>query len=99
MPTKFQTIARRIVFAANLTIAIAFLLSCVAPYLNPVKWWYISWLGLFFPLLFVVLLLSFFFWLFFRKKYALIILVVLLAGLKNLFVVFGFHIPHQFNYE
>jgi endonuclease/exonuclease/phosphatase family metal-dependent hydrolase len=99
MPTRFQTFARRFVFAANFAIAIAFLLSCIAPYLNPVKWWFISWLGLIFPLLFIVLLFSFFFWLFFRRKYALIIFVVLVFGLRNLVVSFGFHIPHKFNYE
>src|SRR5437868_813645 len=99
MQGRFQIFARRFVFAANIAIAIAFLLSCIAPYLNPVKWWFISWLGLLFPLLFIVLLFSFFFWLFLRKKYALIILVVLLFGLKNLFVTLSFHLPHEFNYE
>src|SRR6185369_11554124 len=99
MPGGFKTFARRFVFAANFAIAIAFLLACVAPYLNPVRWWFVSWLGLLFPLLFIVLLFSFFFWLFFRRKYALIIFVVLLFGLKNLFVSFGFHFPHKFNYE
>lgn len=99
MPTRFQTFARRFVFAANFAIGIAFLLACLAPYLNPVKWWFISWLGLLFPLLFIVLLFSFFFWLFFRRKYALIIFVVLLFGLRNLVVLFGFHIPHKFNYK
>jgi len=99
MASKFQTFARRFLFAANIAIAIAFLLSCIAPYLDPARWWLISWLGLLFPLLFIVLLVSVFFWLFFRKKYALIIFVTLLFGLKNLFVVFGFHLPKKFSYE
>jgi len=99
MPGRFRTFARRFVFAANFAIGIAFLLACLAPYLNPVKWWFISWLGLLFPLLLIVLLFSFFFWLFFRRKYALIIFVVLLFGIRNLVVLFGFHIPYKFNYK
>src|SRR5215471_20858521 len=97
--SKFRTFGRRFAFAANAIIAITYLLACFAPYLNPVTWWFLSWLGLIYPFLLFFLLFTFLFWLFFRLKYALIIFVVLLFGVPNLVVFFGFHIPKKFHLE
>jgi len=83
----------------NILLAIIYLLACLAPYLNPAKWWFISWFGLIFPFLFLLLILSIFFWLFFKPKYALLLLVTLLIGWKSIGVFYAFHISHKFNYE
>jgi endonuclease/exonuclease/phosphatase family metal-dependent hydrolase len=99
MSSRFRIFARRFVFATNAIIAVTYLLACLAPYLNPVKWWFISWLGLIFPFLFFVLGFSLLFWIFFRRKYAIIIFIVLLFGWKNLVVFFGFNIPHSFRLQ
>jgi endonuclease/exonuclease/phosphatase family metal-dependent hydrolase len=83
----------------NFILAFVFLLACLAPYLNPGRWWFISWLSLFCPFLFILLAISIFFWLFFKLRYALVFLVILLLGWKNIRVFFAFNAPHEFNYE
>jgi len=99
MARKFRTFTRKLLIAMNILLAIIYLLACLAPYLNPAKWWLISWFGLIFPFLFLLLILSIFFWLFFKPKYALLLLVTLLIGWKSISVFYAFHISHKFNYE
>ena len=99
MARKFRTFTRKLLIAMNILLAIIYLLACLAPYLNPAKWWFISWFGLIFPFLFLLLILSIFFWLFFKPKYALLLLVTLLIGWKSIGVFYAFHISHKFNYE
>jgi endonuclease/exonuclease/phosphatase family metal-dependent hydrolase len=99
MAGKFRTIIRRLLIVANFILAIAFLLACLAPYLSPVKWWFISWLGFIFPFLLFVVIISVFFWLFIKPGYSLLFLVVALLGSKSISVFFSFHIPRQFKYE
>jgi endonuclease/exonuclease/phosphatase family metal-dependent hydrolase len=99
MASKFRTFTRKLLIATNILLATLYLLACAAPYLNPSKWWFISWLGLIFPFLFFLLILSIFFWLLFKRIYAVMLLVVLLIGWKNIRVFFAFHVQRKFNYE
>jgi len=99
MASKFRTFTRKVLIAMNILLATLYLLACLAPYLNPAKWWFISWLGLIFPFLFFLLILSVFFWLFFKRLYAVLLFAVLLVGWRNIGVFFAFHVQTQFNYE
>jgi len=99
MASKFRTFTTKLLIAMNILLAIIYLLACLAPHLNPGKWWFISWLGLIFPFLLVLLILSVFFWLLFKVKYAVILTVVLLLGWESIAVFYAFHISHKFNYE
>lgn len=99
MASQFRTFIRKFLVVANFIVAIVFLLACVAPYLNPVRWWFISWLGFIFPFLLLLLVFSVFFWIFFKAKYALVFLVVLAIGWKSISVFFAFHLPTRFNYN
>jgi len=82
----------------NIGTAVIFLLACLAPYLNPQKWWAISFLGLGFAFLFFILVLFIFLWLIFKPKLVFISLIPLLIGWKSISVFFAFHIPDKFNY-
>jgi len=99
MASKFRTFTRKVLIAMNILLATLYFLACLAPYLNPAKWWFISWLGLIFPFLFFLLILSVFFWLFFKRLYAVLLFAVLLVGWRNIGVFFAFHVQTQFNYE
>lgn len=99
MASKFRTFTRKVLITMNILLATLYLLACLAPYLNPAKWWFVSWLGLVFPFLFFLLILSVFFWLFFKRIYAVLLLTVLLVGWRNIRVFFAFHVQRQFNYE
>ena len=83
----------------NIGAAIIFLLGCIAPYLHPQKWWFISLIGLGFGFLIVTLLSFIFFWLVFRPKFIFISVVALLIGWKPITVFFAFHNPDRFDYE
>src|SRR5215467_2163140 len=96
MASNFRTFIRKTLIVINFLLAFVFLLACLAPYLAPVKWWFISWLGFIFPLLFFLLLVSLLFWAFIKPKYAFLLCVLVFAGWKNISVFVGLQIPHGF---
>lgn len=99
MVPRLRTFFLRVVVVISFVLAVVFLLASLAPYLNPIKWWFISWLGFIFPLLLALLVVTIFFWLFFRPRYCLPLLVVLLVGWKSISVFIAFHLPKEFNYK
>ena len=99
MVTRFRTFFLRFVIVLNVGLAAVFLLACLAPYLDPRKWWFISWLGFIFPVLLLLLFMSVFFWVLFKPRYSLLLVIVLLIGWKSISVFFAFHLPHEFNYK
>ena len=54
MASKFRIFTKRFFILTNVLVVIFFLLACLAPYLDPQKWWFISILGLAFPFLLVL---------------------------------------------
>ena len=59
----------QILFFANITVVVFFLLSCLAPFSNPQSWWVISFLGLAFPFLLVLVILFMIGWLILLRRY------------------------------
>lgn len=99
MPSRFRVIAKRSMITINSMVAVIFLLSCIAPYVRPEKWWIISILGLGFPFLLGILLAFVFWWLIMKPKYVFISLVALLLGYKSIRVFLGFNTPESFKYS
>ena len=95
---KYKRITRIFFLVLNLLAALAFVLACLAPYLDPVRWWPVSLIGLGFALVIVTLLAFILFWLVFRPRYVLISLLPLLIGWKSISVFFAFHRPNKFDY-
>jgi endonuclease/exonuclease/phosphatase family metal-dependent hydrolase len=99
MAATYKRFTRILFVVLNVLTAIAFILACLAPYLNPVKWWFISLTGLGFAFIIVTLIAFIFFWLLFKPSYILISLIPMLIGWKSITVFFAFHIPSKFDYE
>jgi endonuclease/exonuclease/phosphatase family metal-dependent hydrolase len=99
MAVTLRSFTKRLFVFFNILAAIFFLLSCLAPYLNPQRWWMISLLGLGFGILFLVLLLFLLFWLIAKPRFVLISLIALALGWKSISVFFAFHNPDSFNYQ
>jgi endonuclease/exonuclease/phosphatase family metal-dependent hydrolase len=79
---------------------VVFLLSCLAPHLHPLQWWFISFLGLAFPILLFLVILSFAGWLIVLKpSYAAIPGIALLLSIKSITLFLGFHPPRGFSYQ
>ena len=98
MATKLRRFTKRFLIICNAGIVFLFLLACLAPYLDPQRWWFISFLGIGFPFLLVAIILFMVWWLFVSKKFALISAIPLLLGFKSISVFFAFHIPQKFDH-
>lgn len=96
---RYRRFTKLFFVVLNLVIAAIFLLACIAPYLHPKKWWFVSMIGLGFAFIIVTLIAFLFFWLVFKPRYMLISLIVLVIGYKSISVFFAFHIPDKFDYE
>jgi endonuclease/exonuclease/phosphatase family metal-dependent hydrolase len=90
MAGKARRWARRTFLVVNSIIVVLFLLSCLAPYLNPAHWWFIAFLGLGFAATLTTLVLFLIFTLIVRPRYALISVVALLLGFRSIGVFFAF---------
>ena len=99
MAARFRLFTKRFLIFCNAGIALLFLLACLAPYLNPQRWWFISFLGIGFPFLLIMMIAFMIWWLFVKRKFALISAIPLLIGFKSISVFFSFHFPEKFNYE
>jgi endonuclease/exonuclease/phosphatase family metal-dependent hydrolase len=99
MATRFRLFTKRFLIFCNAGIVFLFLLACLAPYINPQRWWFISFLGIGFPFLLLVVIAFMVWWLFIRKKFALISVIALLVGYKSISVFFAFHFPRKFEYK
>ncbi len=100
MSSKFRLFTKRFFIYCNIIVVFFFLLSCLAPYLNPQKWWFISFMGLAFPFLLVIIILIIAGWLIlFKYRFALINALVFLLSYKSIIIFFAFHRPGIFNYK
>lgn len=100
MASKLRIITRRIFLFSTIVIVIFFLLSCLAPSVNPRNGWIISLLGLGFPFLLLLVFLTTTGWLILAKpRYALIPGIAMLLGIKSIFVLFAVHMPGAFRYK
>ena len=95
----YQRITKTIFLVLNIIASFIFLLACLAPVLDPVKWWFISMLGLGFGFLTISLIVFVLFWLVFKPRFILISLVSLLIGYKNIGIFFAFNTTQKFNYQ
>lgn len=91
MPGTYRLILKRSFIFLNSLTAVIFLLTCLAPYLNPANWWFISLLGLGFGFILVLLIGFLIFWLVVRPRYIFISLITLAIGWQSLVSFFGFH--------
>lgn len=99
MAATYRRFSKIIFIIFNVLAAFVFLLACLAPNLNPVKWWYISMLGLGFAFIIITLTAFIFFWLVFKPKLVLISLIPMLIGYKSIATFFAFNTSQKFNYE
>src|ERR1700741_302933 len=100
MASKLRIFTKRFFIFINIIVVFFFLLSCLVPYLNPQKWWFISFLGLAFPFILIVVILYLVGWLIILKpKLAIISGIALLIGIKSITVFFAFNRPGTFTLQ
>lgn len=100
MASKLRIFTKRFFIYTNIIVVILLLLSCLAPYFNPQKWWVITFLGLGFPFLLLLTILFMTGWLILLKpKLAMISGVALVLSIKSITVFFAFNKPGNFSSE
>jgi endonuclease/exonuclease/phosphatase family metal-dependent hydrolase len=88
---------KRIFLVTNILVVAVFLLSCANAFLLPGRWWMMSMLALFFPLLLLLVIGFFVFWLFFYSRFlSLISLAALVIGWPNIHAFVAFNLPRTF---
>jgi endonuclease/exonuclease/phosphatase family metal-dependent hydrolase len=94
-----RNFTRRLFIVLNVLAVLFFLLACANAFLHPGKWWIISLLGLFFPLLLLIVLCFFFAGLFVPsfRKWSLLSLAALLIGWPNIHSFLALHPGRQFS--
>ncbi len=99
MASKLRIFTKRVLVLINYGVVFVFLLACLAPYLDPQSWWFISFLGMLFPFLLLAVAGFFAWWLFVKRKYAWISAIALLLGIKSISVFYAFNFPTGFKKE
>lgn len=100
MATRFRILTKRFFIITNIILVVFFLFSCLAPEFSPQKWWFLSILGLGFPVLLLLNLLCIAGWLIImRPRYALLSGIAVLFSIKSILVFFAFRGGSGFDYK
>jgi endonuclease/exonuclease/phosphatase family metal-dependent hydrolase len=89
-----KKIISRLFLAGNILVVFIYLLTCLVPYLNAGKFWFISIIGLVFPLLFCAVAIFLAAWLIVGSRWYLLSLIALVISFQQVAVAFGWH-PFQ----
>ena len=97
MASQLRLFTKRFFIYANWLVVLLFLLSCLIPLLHPQQWWWVSMMGLSFPILLFLVVCFFFGWLILLKFDLIFIsLIALGLGYKSIAVFIGFNAPLTF---
>ena len=99
MPSRLRVIVKRTLVVLNIITAVLYLLSCLAPYVNPTSSWLIAFLGLAFPFFLAALIAFIFLWLILKLKRVWFSIIILLFGFKSIAVFWAFNTPSGFEYK
>ena len=94
-----RPIIKTIVMVITVLVSIAFLHTCLVPFLSPTQFWWVGFAGLAAPYLILFLNFCLIFWLFSKPKWALLPLIVLCLGYQQIAVVFAYNFKENFKQE
>lgn len=91
MSFSLRKAGKGFLITVNIIVILVFLLSCLAPYTNPQRYWWIAVAGLGFHFLGLIVACFAVGWTLLRKKIAWLSVIALLFSFKSLSVSFAFH--------
>lgn len=94
-----RIIFKSILIFINILIILAYLITCLYPFLNTGEDWLLAFPGLIFPLLFFALIIFIIIGIIIKSRWWWISLLALLAGSQQIISVFAFNLPKKFLYE
>src|SRR6188768_3342866 len=81
-----------------IVILFIYLLTCLVPFLDPAKFWFIAILGMGFPLLLILVMVCLIISAFLRSKWIFLAIAALLVSWQQISAVFGFNTNKQFDF-
>lgn len=93
-----RSFIRKIIFIANIIVALLLLLSYFSAFISPEKFWLLAFFGLFYPFFLILNLLFLLFWVILRKFHFLLSLVIILVGLPYLKRIIQIESPFKDKY-
>lgn len=90
---------KSILILINIGVIVAYLITCLSPFVNTGEDWFLAFPGLVFPLIFFALVFFIIIWIFLKSRWWWISLLVLLSGFQQITAAFAFHIPKEFSYD
>jgi endonuclease/exonuclease/phosphatase family metal-dependent hydrolase len=97
MAFSFRKLSKRFFIIVNALIALALLLACLQPWLNPETFWFMGFFGIAFPYLLILLVAFLVFWLFVKPPFILIGLVTIGIAWKQIDALFNLQ-KQKFSY-
>jgi len=82
---------KKYLIGINIVVVFFYLLVCLVPFLESGSFWFIAFLGLGFPILFVPVFLFLLIWSLKRSKWALLSLIAIVLSWQQLSVVFAYN--------
>lgn len=95
----FRKFTKKSLVVINVLLAIALIIGCNAKYFNPHIFWFVGFITIAAPYLFICVFAFIFFWLFAKKKLALISIISILILWKPLGHIFKFRFNSNFETE
>lgn len=89
MTFSIRKISKRIFIAINLLVALCFITTCLQPFLDPSRFWFLGFFSLAFPYCFIILIVFIFFWLAAKIQYTLISIIAMVIAWKQIDVLFN----------
>jgi hypothetical protein len=90
---------KRLFIFTYICICISFLVGCLSPFFNPLRWWPFGFISLMFPYILIALVVFFLLWLFAKSKWSILAAICFIIGWKSILAVFAFHITGSFKKE
>ena len=98
MPGKFKFF-RSLLILLNIGVIMAYLITCLSPFINTGEDWFLALPGLIFPLIFFPLVFFIILWIFLKSRWTWVSLIVLLLGFQQIIAAFAFNIPKKISYD
>lgn len=94
-----RTLSRRILIALNIGVIVAYLVTCLLPFINTGENWILALPGLVFPFILFSLVFFIILWVFLKSKWWWISSIVLALGFHQILSVFAFNLSKKFTYD
>ena len=90
---------RSLIILVNIGVIVGYVITCLIPFINTSKYWFLAFPGLIFPLVLAALIGFIILWLLLKSRWWIVNFIILLLGYQQIAAVFAFNLPGDFSEE